>query len=75
MTGHSVKVNSLAEYVGRFTDWSHNVVSFYRTFGSEVLNLVISLIKGRADEVGHTGIDNGKLLVGSLLDIAYFRDE
>ena len=41
----------------------------------EVFNIMVSMVKSRTYQVGHSCVDNAKLLVHALFDIEYLRDE
>ena len=70
-----VQIYSLGEYIARLADRTYYVVCLHRFIARNVLYLVICLIEGRADQVGHTCIYNGKLLGCALLDIESLGDE
>ena len=58
----AVKVCLLGKDIGRLADGTHHVVGFNGFIARQVLNLVVGLIESGADEIGKTGIDDGKLL-------------
>ena len=69
------QVDGLGKHITRLADGANNVVCFLRLVAAEILNLVQGLIEGRTDKVGHASVDNGKLLVGTLLDVEQTSDE
>ena len=64
-----VQVDLLGKDVGRLADGAYYVVGFLRLLAADVLDLVVGLIEGWADEVGKAGIDDGELLDGTFLNI------
>ena len=71
----AVQVDGFAKDIGRFANRPYYIVGFHRFFGGNVFYLVVCLVKGRADEVGHACIDNGELLVGALFYVYDACDE
>ena len=69
------QVDGLGKDIARLADWAHNVVCFLRFAAAEILYLVQGLIEGRAYEVGHAGIYDGKLLGCALFYIEGSCDE
>ena len=65
----------LGKDVAALTDGAHHVIDLAAFLGREVLNLVAGSVEGGADEVGHTGVDDDKLLDGALLDVEHSADE
>ena len=65
----TVQVYLLGKDIRRFTNGSNHVVCFLGLFARDVLNLVISLIEGRADEVGESSVDNAELLHAAFFNI------
>ena len=70
-----VQIYSLGEYIARLADRTYYVVCLCRFIARDVLYLMICLIEGRSDQVGHTCIYDGKLLGCALLDIKSLGDE
>ena len=68
-TMRAIQVNLLGKDIGRFADGSNDIVCIGVFVAAQVLNLVIGLIEGRADEVGEACIDDGKLLDGAFFYI------
>ena len=67
---------SFDEDVAGFADGSYDVIGLFRIIGmADVLHAVESAVKGRADEIGHAGIDDREMLVLALLDIEHPCDE
>ena len=64
-----VNVYCLCKHITAFTDRSYNIVCFVWLVARDVLNLVVCLIEGRADEVCHAGIDYTELFYRTLLYI------
>ena len=58
----TVNIYLLSKDISRLTDGANNIVGFHRLFTGKVLNLVVSLIEGGADEVGKASINNAELL-------------
>ena len=67
----TVEVECLDKYIARLADRAYNVVGFLALVAAQVLNGMESLIEGRADEVCHACVYDGKLLVCGLFDIEY----
>ena len=65
----SIEVDLLGEHVRRLTDGSDHIVSLRRFFAADVLDLMISLIEGRTNQVSKTSIDDGKFLDGPFFNI------
>ena len=70
-----VEVDLFGKDIGGLTDRSYDIVSLHRRIAADVLNLVVCLIEGRTDEIGETGINDGKLLEGSFFHIERACDE
>ena len=70
-----VQIDSLGENIARLADRTNYIVCLHRLIARDVLYLVICLIEGRADQIGHTCIYDGKLLGCALLDIKSLGDE
>ena len=58
----AVQVYLFCKDVCRLTDRPNYIVGIRILFTADILDLVIGLIEGRADEVCEAGIDNGELL-------------
>lgn len=70
-----VEVDGLGEDITRLTDRTDDIIRLYGLITREVLDLMISLVERRTDEVRHAGIDDGKLLRRALLDIEATGDQ
>ena len=67
---------SFDEDVAGFADGSYDVVGLLFVIGmADVLHAVEGAVKGRADEIGHAGIDDGEMLVLAPLDVEHPCDE
>ena len=70
-----IEVDGFAKHVGTLAYGAYDIVGHLGLVGRDVLDAVIGLIQGRADEVGHAGINDSEALAGALLDIKHARDK
>ena len=66
-----VQIYSLLEYITRFTDRAYHIVCLFCFIRSDVFDAVVCLVQCRTNQIGHTGIKDSKLLVGTLLYVGY----
>lgn len=63
------------EDIAALTDRSDDIVDFLARVGGDVLDAVIGIVEGRANEVGHARIDDDETFLRTLLDVGNARDE
>ena len=72
---HLIQVYRFSENIRRFTDRPYHIIRLNRILGSNILYLMVSLIQRRTNQIRHTGIKDGKFLIGSLFYIKHLRDK
>ena len=81
MDGHQVATLAgvqhplLAPAVARFAHGTHHVVAEFPPRGAQVLDVVPGLVQGRTDEVVHTCVEDGELLLLAHLHIKHAADQ
>lgn len=61
--------------IAALTDGPDDIVDFLARVGGDVLDAVIGIVEGRANEVGHARIDDDETFLRTLLDVSNARDE
>ena len=74
-TLHAIQINGLTKYIGRLADGSYYIISLNRRIRSDILYFMERLVECRTNQIRHASIQDGKLLVGTLLHIKYLRNQ